>query len=667
MGEIWDFGRVPHGARGVFYDPPFTNARRRSIYERLAEALSFRDFGAIGNGVTDDTTAIANALASGVPAIRGVPGDIYRITANSIIYSNTILDLHGAEFLRDFEASGGFLVNETRQSTWSDENITILNFKARTNTGGRGGALSLEGVSDLVIDNFFFEMNEPFVTGGVGAGGIELSGENITLNRIYIDNYLGGTRADGVHLTYVRNFRMTNFFLRCGDDCIGGSFRPSTWLISGVKAPSIGVVIADGICETDMATHIRFGADSVASHGAVADAHADQVWKNVSVDNIVCVGAEDDAGSCIILDDARATVTTPNDDLRFSNIHWIDPGLGKLIHIRGNPDVTDGLNLGQRNWNRLEFDGIRAKYDQGAGQFVWGGGAETIIIRDCAGEQDLAVAGTTPFSQVYNVGRMSIQDTEMRLNTSGIGMDFRWVDDIEIGSPRFQGSGNEFAFVRLNQADALVQPVLRLSGGHMRNSQRGITHNGTNTISEVSVLGTHITVTLASSNRVVDMSGFTTTWDVRLFDDLLAHRSAYKATTETVTSSTTLQDDNELVLDLAAGKYEISFSINVVVASAAPGFRVGIGGTATATTVRVTGFLWDLAANAAVDIGRFNALGGAGSMTGALPSGSHYCTLEGAVDLSAAGTVVLRWAQNVSSVDATNVALGSTASARRIL
>jgi len=50
----------------VEYDPPFTGALTSgySVEDKLAQIVSVQDFGAVGNGVTNDSVAINNAISS---------------------------------------------------------------------------------------------------------------------------------------------------------------------------------------------------------------------------------------------------------------------------------------------------------------------------------------------------------------------------------------------------------------------------------------------------------------------------------------------------------------------------------------------------------------------------------------------------------------------------
>jgi len=70
-----------------------TGAINRPINEKLAETVSVMDFGAIGDGTTDDTTAINNALAASSNVI--VPVGAYLISSTINVPAHTKLSFQG--------------------------------------------------------------------------------------------------------------------------------------------------------------------------------------------------------------------------------------------------------------------------------------------------------------------------------------------------------------------------------------------------------------------------------------------------------------------------------------------------------------------------------------------------------------------------------------------
>jgi hypothetical protein len=86
---------ITSNASQVTYDPAGTGAVATTVQAKLRQYVSVMDFGATGNGTTDDTTAIQTALNTIFTAGGGtvfVPAGTYKISAPLIVRTNTILE-----------------------------------------------------------------------------------------------------------------------------------------------------------------------------------------------------------------------------------------------------------------------------------------------------------------------------------------------------------------------------------------------------------------------------------------------------------------------------------------------------------------------------------------------------------------------------------------------
>jgi hypothetical protein len=78
---------ISPNACGVTYDPPFTGAVSYPVCEKLEQYVSVKDFGAAGDGVTDDTAAIQAAIDSLAGTIY-FPDGTYITTATLVLNNN---------------------------------------------------------------------------------------------------------------------------------------------------------------------------------------------------------------------------------------------------------------------------------------------------------------------------------------------------------------------------------------------------------------------------------------------------------------------------------------------------------------------------------------------------------------------------------------------------
>lgn len=84
LNEVDQVVHDADGAAYVGYTPAGTGAVSTDVQTKLRESVSVKDFGAVGDGVTDDTAAIQAALNSGAKIVNGIPGDTYLVSYVSV-------------------------------------------------------------------------------------------------------------------------------------------------------------------------------------------------------------------------------------------------------------------------------------------------------------------------------------------------------------------------------------------------------------------------------------------------------------------------------------------------------------------------------------------------------------------------------------------------------
>lgn len=94
----------------VTYNPPFVGGVATNVEDKLAQTVSVKDFGAVGDGVTDDTAAFATALAAQDTIY--VPAGTYAVTGITMSSNKTLV---GAGYGTVINSSGTIDFTDVRK------------------------------------------------------------------------------------------------------------------------------------------------------------------------------------------------------------------------------------------------------------------------------------------------------------------------------------------------------------------------------------------------------------------------------------------------------------------------------------------------------------------------------------------------------------------------
>lgn len=170
----------------------------RVLKDRFADIVNVKDFGATGNGTTDDTIAIQAALTAGSGGKVFLPEGIYKTTNALTIPSNTWFCGSGAgSVIRSLTlTNGGSGLGHRQVSCVSVSGILISNLKfdAGDMTGFTAGMRSIYMFesSDYAIKDCVF------ITPGAAVASLNCTRYSITNNDIDIQSTTGAALHDGI-------------------------------------------------------------------------------------------------------------------------------------------------------------------------------------------------------------------------------------------------------------------------------------------------------------------------------------------------------------------------------------------------------------------------------------------------------------------------------------
>lgn len=142
-------------AQDVLYDPPFTDAVQTNVEVKLSQNVSVKDFGAVGDGTIDDTTAIQTAINEaplGCDLVFPAAPDGYLISSTILLNRNVRLVFQGA---RAVTAIGPVLPGSylLKKNTMTTAGVSITYNGATWSGGGVVGQSGNAGDGIVLLAN----------------------------------------------------------------------------------------------------------------------------------------------------------------------------------------------------------------------------------------------------------------------------------------------------------------------------------------------------------------------------------------------------------------------------------------------------------------------------------------------------------------------------------
>ena len=178
----------------VTYDPPFTNSVATTVEAKLSQYISVTDFGAVGNGVADDTAAIQaaiNSLTNGGSIL--FPEGTYLISAALNLSNKVNIALIGSSPVNTLQASGS-------QIRWASG-------------VGTGPVVNLTGAFSIEIGNLGFYVTNNAFNGNI----IEIAPGALDASGIHIHDcsFVGDTSASQIAKSISLSGVLDSVFERC--------------------------------------------------------------------------------------------------------------------------------------------------------------------------------------------------------------------------------------------------------------------------------------------------------------------------------------------------------------------------------------------------------------------------------------------------------------------
>lgn len=451
---------------------------RRKLKDRFADVMNVKDFGAVGDGVTDDTAAIQAAFDS--KNIKATAGN-YRITKPIVVKSGTDYEGSlGAVFIQDYagtneDGTQSLFVNEHyTDGSVVDTDISFKNLFMKTGVNAnRNSLLALRNVEGLTLKNIRTDKK----TGGFS---IWISAKNFSIDGVRVKSqYDGITNSDGIHFEYIEDGTVNDCNIDSEDDCLAFCYFPLEGIYTnplGRNKPSRNVTVSNCILSSS-SNGIRLGNSTLLGLHRDNLYHADARYENIVFNNIVFnkVGGD---GYCVDMYEVRQNMTKPNDQIRFNNLIINDgTSVNQMVRIRGNPyaaslvDFATGKDT--RNYNNIYFNGVSGTNGSFAPSFDIGG----VVSINMQSVEVVRTHNTDNEFVTQLVDYLYIYDSKIRSIAASPTSNIIYARDFQkivINSSLLQGSGQEVAGLRLHQQNLGNAGKVVINNSEVRGTVGGV-------------------------------------------------------------------------------------------------------------------------------------------------------------------------------------------------
>jgi hypothetical protein len=144
-----------------------TGAVISTVQTKLYESVSVKDFGAKGDGTTDDTTAIQAALTAGAGNKIIFPTGTYKVTATLTVSTGTSIEFNGNNASINYTGTGACLQGASvKYITITRPNITL-------------SSADTSAIGIQFLGGWFIKIDHPIITGVSGQTGINIVSSNV--------------------------------------------------------------------------------------------------------------------------------------------------------------------------------------------------------------------------------------------------------------------------------------------------------------------------------------------------------------------------------------------------------------------------------------------------------------------------------------------------------